>query len=147
MTFEKRIANSLEEATISRTWLRECLESLSFDDASLVPDMLLVFGELVTNSVRHAYGTAAAGPIDISLVVTDEWLELSIRDYGRSMNLANYREPDLSTPNEGGYGIHLVHKLTDEFRIDAPGGQGNRFIARRRLAATAQRTAPRSESA
>ncbi|MFN0151034.1 MAG: ATP-binding protein [bacterium] len=147
MRFEKRIANNLAEATMARTWLRECLDALSTEDSDLIPDISLVFGELVTNSVRHAYGEKLCGPIDIALSLSDEWLELSIRDYGRSMDPATYTRPDLTKPNEGGYGIHLVKKLTDEFRIEVPGGEGNRFVVRRRLAGRVQRTAERSESA
>lgn len=146
MTFETRIASTMADATTARAWLRERLAALTTDDPAFVPDILLVFGELVTNSVRHAYGAGATGSIDITLAISDQWLELSIRDYGRSMDLSKYRAPDLSTPHEGGYGIHLIRRLTDEFRIETPEGGGNRFIVRRRFAVAAQGGASRAGS-
>jgi len=137
----------MADATMARAWLRERLDALSAEDAACIPDILLVFGELVSNSVRHAYGPGATGPIDISLSFSDEWLELCVQDYGRSMEIAKYKAPDLSTAHEGGYGIHLIRRLTDEVTIETPGGKGNRVTVRRRLAAAAQRSAPHSDGA
>lgn len=138
MTFETRIVSTMADATKARAWFRERLAAVATDDSAFLPDILLVFGELVTNSVRHAYGADATGPIDIALTLSDEWLDLCVRDYGRAIDLTKYKAPDLSKPHEGGYGIHLIRRLTDEMTIETPEGGGNRFTVRRRFAITAQ---------
>lgn len=130
--FERTLASDYKEAAEARGWLADCLQCLPVGARGVIPDLALVLGELLTNSVRHAYGLMP-GRIDIALTVTGEEVNLLVRDYGRSMDLTKRREPDLSQANEGGYGLYLIRMLSDDVQIDAPGGVGNRVIVQRRL--------------
>jgi anti-sigma regulatory factor (Ser/Thr protein kinase) len=141
VTFESRIASDLAEATRARAWLRErLLQALSPEERDAIPEVLLAFGELVTNAVRHAYGPGAQGPIDIAVSVEEGWLEIVVRDYGRLMDPHAYHPPDLREPHEGGYGIHLVRQLMDDLAIGSAEGGGNRCAVRRRLTGRSARS-------
>ena len=146
--FERTLGNDLKEAAEARSWLADSLQCLPADARGIIPDLVLVLGELVTNSVRHAYDPEAPGRIDIVLSVGDEDVLLTVRDYGRPMDLSKRREPDLSRAQEGGYGLYLVRMLSDDLEIDAPGGVGNRVVVRRGIPTTAEtRPAPGTRSA
>ncbi len=135
--FERTLGNDFKEAAEARVWLADCLQCLPADARGIVSDLVLVLGELLTNSVRHAYDREAPGRIDIVLSVGDEDVLLTVRDYGRPMDPTKRHEPDLTQANEGGYGLYLVRMLTDDLEIDAPGGVGNRVVVRRGIPAAA----------
>jgi anti-sigma regulatory factor (Ser/Thr protein kinase) len=131
--FERTLVSDHNEISRARRWLSDCLECLPAGARGVIPDMALVLGELLTNSVRHAYGPDVPGRIDVILEVGAEDVRLAVRDFGRSFDLSARREPDLSRANEAGYGLFLVRMLTDDLHIDSPGGAGNRVAVRRRL--------------
>ncbi len=130
--FEKTLPSDLGAGAQARAWLADCLACLPEESRPVIPDVVLAFGELFTNCVRHAYGPGVAGRVEVALWVTPEEIALSVQDYGRTMDTTHVALPDLSRANEGGYGIFLVRTLADEVEFEAPGGIGNRVTLRRR---------------
>jgi len=143
--FERTLPSDLAAGAEARAWLADCLACLPEDSRPAIPDVVLSFGELFTNCVRHAYGPGATGRIEVSLVVIPEEIVLTVRDYGRTLDTGCVTEPDLSRANEGGYGIFLVRTLADEVEFEAPGGIGNRVTLRRRLVPS-ERLRPEDEA-
>lgn len=85
--------------------------------SDVVDQLSLAVDEACTNIIRHAYGGSKAGPVDITIDVDPERFTVTIRDEGKSINLGEYIEPDLSKSIEdrkgGGFGVHIMRKLMD----------------------------------
>ncbi len=85
--------------------------------ANLLADALLVVGELVANSVRHA-DTPADSPIAIRAEARDGVLLLEVVDAGVTGAVA-VRTPDLS--DGGGFGLRVVDELTRRWGVERDG--------------------------
>ncbi len=125
MSMEDRLVidSRLEAVAEARDWLAERASRAGFSSQT-VSDLKLALTEAVSNVVRHAYGGEPGHQIVLSLAMDDEALTLTIRDFGRPFDPGRYREPDLSEPQEGGYGVFLMHNLMDEVRYDTSSGVG-----------------------
>lgn len=121
MNVEDRLVidSRLEAVAQARDWLAERASQAGFPP-SMINDLKLAFTEAATNVVRHAYGGQPGHEIILSLATDDEALTLTIRDFGRQFDTDRYQEPNLSEPQEGGYGVFLMHNLMDEVRYDTP---------------------------
>ncbi len=117
------IDSRLEAVAEARDWLAKRASQAGFS-TSTVGDLKLALTEAITNVVRHAYGGEAGRQIVLSLATDDESLTLTIRDFGRPFDTGRYRTPDLSDPQEGGYGIFLIRSLMDEVHYDTSAEEG-----------------------
>jgi PAS domain S-box-containing protein len=77
----------------------------------------LVFGELVSNVVRHA-----PGPIEIELEWTASQPVLHVLDRGQGFPRTNALPTNVMSEN--GRGLYLVHLLTEEFTVTTLPGYG-----------------------
>lgn len=111
------IPSRLDRVPDARQWLTEHARTAGFGEGAIL-DLGLVLSEALTNVVEHAYGGADDQEIRLSLLIDDEKLCLTIRDFGKKFDLANYTPPDLDVPSEGGYGVFLIHELMDEVTYD-----------------------------
>jgi GAF domain-containing protein/anti-sigma regulatory factor (Ser/Thr protein kinase) len=93
-------------------YLRELAES-----GADVGGAELVFGELVSNVVRHA-----PGPIEIELEWTASQPVLHVLDRGQGFPRTNALPTDVMS--ESGRGLYLVHLLTEEFTVTTLPGYG-----------------------
>lgn len=104
-------------------WFERFLEDARIPDDTCA-DLLVVFEEVVTNVVTHAY-RSSAGPIEITAERSVDALTLTIRDDGPPFDPVAYPEPDLDLPVEkrplGGLGVHLVRRLCDRIRYQRRG--------------------------
>ena len=127
------IDSRLEAAAEARAWLVEQASQAGFS-ADTINDLKLALTEAVTNVVRHAYGGEPGHQIILSLAADAEALTLTVRDYGRPFDASLYQSPDLSEPQEGGYGMLLLRRLTDEARYDTSSETGTTLtLVKRRV--------------
>jgi serine/threonine-protein kinase RsbW len=93
----------------------------------LVADLKLALTEATSNSVRHAYGDAAAGVVEISYELFPDRLVIEVTDEGEGFDLAKAEgHPD--ELSEGGLGIAIIRAIADKVEIGAqPGGKGSRL--------------------
>lgn len=79
----------------------------------LALELRLISEELVTNVVKYAEAVA----IEVELQVSEEAIELEVRDNGKRFDPLGTSAPDLDADVEdrslGGLGIHLVQALAD----------------------------------
>jgi anti-sigma regulatory factor (Ser/Thr protein kinase) len=89
--------------------------------------------EVISNIVRHGQ---AGAPIQISLRLTGDALEMEISDEATPFNPLDAPLPDTAAPLEGrkvgGLGIALVRQLMDVVEYDRTTGR-NRLVLRRRV--------------
>jgi serine/threonine-protein kinase RsbW len=106
----------------ARAWATGHLRARDASDL-VVWELELVLTEALSNVVRHAYGGAEDGRIELSLLLDDERIELEIVHFGDPFDRVGYSEPDLDAAPTGGYGIHLIGELMDEVKQkETPGG-------------------------
>ncbi len=93
----------------------------------LLADLKLALTEAASNSVRHAYGDADVGVVEISYQLFPDRLVIEVVDEGEGFDpvAAEGNADDLS---EGGLGIAIIRAIADEVEIGAqPGGKGSRL--------------------
>ena len=83
-------------------------------------DLKLAATEACTNAVLHAYPNGAAGPVEVEVGIDgDDLVRLVVRDSGAGPP----GEVDFDDEAEGGYGLELMHAVSDHVHVNgAPGG-------------------------
>jgi serine/threonine-protein kinase RsbW len=101
----------------------------------LVWEIRLVLEEIVTNIISYGYEDQKEHNIAVSIMNSEQYITLVVRDDARPFNLLEHPAPDLKIPLEGrevgGLGIHLVRKIMDEIDYKRE-ADGNRLFMRRR---------------
>ena len=103
----------------------------------LIDDLVTCLDEAVTNLIKHGYGTAG-GPIQINAEVTSHDVALEILDQTPPFDLTQLCVPDhvplpLSDDPAGGFGIALIHRLSDHLEYEPDVDGWNRLTIRRLL--------------
>jgi anti-sigma regulatory factor (Ser/Thr protein kinase) len=116
-----------------RRWLRE-IDA----DPKIVDDVLVACGEAFANAIQHAYG-AKDGLFEVSLVVSDGAVEVTIRDLG------SWRPSSGSgrAARRGGLGQRLMRELMDSVDVES-GPEGTVVRMRRSLEVGADRERTRA---
>jgi serine/threonine-protein kinase RsbW len=107
---------------VARKWLAGILHEADWSGRE-VHDLAVALSEACANAHRYAYEGRTDGKIELRLEMRPHEIEIAVRDYGRGFDPSMHGRPDLSTPREGGYGIHLMKELTDrlEYRSSRAG--------------------------
>lgn len=116
----------------------EEIEKLANAVNKVLPDRDLAFcanvclEELITNTIVHGLKGAADQFIQVQISVSDEWLEIVLKDDAPQFDpFMQAPRPNLDLDiNErpiGGLGVHMVMKLMDDARADYD-GTGNLIV-------------------
>jgi serine/threonine-protein kinase RsbW len=93
----------------------------------LLADLKLALTEAASNSVRHAYGDADVGVVEISYELFPDRLVIEVVDEGEGFDPVA-AEGNADELSEGGLGIAIIRAIADEVEIGAqPGGKGSRL--------------------
>jgi serine/threonine-protein kinase RsbW len=93
----------------------------------LLADLKLALTEAASNSVRHAYGEADIGVVEISYQLFPDRLVIEVLDDGEGFDPVA-AEDNTDELSEGGLGIAIIRAIADEVEIGAqPGGKGSRL--------------------
>ncbi len=95
--------------------------SLGFD-LEKIEDIRLVVGEACNNAVL--YGDKSINEIRVIFSHDEKSLFIEIIDKGYGFELDQYENPNLDDPNEGGFGIYIIKKLSDEFSFKSDKSSG-----------------------
>ncbi len=95
----------------------------------------VVLDEVLSNVVNHAYAGRPGSFIDISFVLVDDEVEVTVVDDGDEVNPLRQNPPDTTTPLDerqaGGLGVHLVKQLTDRLEYRRRDGRNWLVFGRR----------------
>lgn len=94
---------------------RAVTASLRSWGASPEPGLLLVVSELMTNAVSHG-----RGHVHVTVSLDDKRVRIEVHDQGAG--LPAFRDPEVAGTGVGGFGLHLVDALSDDWGIDKDGG-------------------------
>jgi serine phosphatase RsbU (regulator of sigma subunit)/integral membrane sensor domain MASE1/anti-sigma regulatory factor (Ser/Thr protein kinase) len=97
-------------------------------ERALFANMRLLVSELVSNSVRHARGTAAA-PLELRAMVFTDHTRVEVTDHGHGFDPAEH-VPDRETTT--GWGLYLVDQLADRWGVASTNGTSVWFEIDRR---------------
>lgn len=117
------IDSRTEEIARARDWLVKQTVRAKFSRET-IGDLKLALTEAISNVVCHSYDSEPGHQIILSLIVDDEALTLTIRDFGRPFDASHYQPPNLNELHEGGYGIFLMQSLMDRVDYDTSSGVG-----------------------
>jgi serine/threonine-protein kinase RsbW len=128
-----RIPAKPEYITLCRLALTGIAQLRQIGDETMA-ELKLALTEAVSNSVRHAYGPAGVGHVDVTYELQPDRLRIEVVDDGEGF------DPDEAPPlegeelSEGGLGIQIIRTIADEFEIEsAPGRRGSRLRFAKRL--------------
>ena len=86
--------------------------------------MVLAVDEACSNVIRHAYKDRAHERMVITFVVSDERLEILVRDFGIPADPKTFQPRDLDDIRPGGLGIHFMRAAMDRIEYETPQGGG-----------------------
>lgn len=109
-----------------RGWLREGLEQSGLS-APASAAVVIAVGELCTNAIVHAYGGRPGQPIELSLRIAEDHVEVTVEDFGKPFEDREYRRPDFTGFADHGWGLYLVHQLVDCCVFDTNRPRGTRW--------------------
>ena len=106
-------------------------------DRDLAFSVNLCLEELITNTIVHGLAGASDRFIDVTMSISDGWLEILLKDDAPQFDpFVQVPEPkldlDINDRSVGGLGVHLVKKMMDEVHAEYD-GSGNLIVLRKRL--------------
>jgi serine/threonine-protein kinase RsbW len=107
-----------ENVSVIRHVLGAFAEALRLPD-DLVEDLRLAVTEACTNVVRHAYPADVPGPVEISIVPSEDVVSVIVSDHGRGIGSSS----DINGP---GLGLPLIAAIADEVELQPVPGGGSR---------------------
>ncbi|HEX5308537.1 MAG TPA: ATP-binding protein [Solirubrobacteraceae bacterium] len=131
------LANTAENVVVVRAVLAGVAESVGVDTEDL-GDIRTAVSEACNNVVQHAY-EGQRGPLDVTIALSQETIEVAVRD--RGIGIGEHAEEDPSLGRGTGIGLHVIRTLARDARFDEPPGGGTRV----RLTFAARGTRPAGE--
>ena len=96
----------------------------------------LAVDEACSNIIEHAYGGEGIGEIDLTCNLSDDQLEIILKDSGKPFDPEDIPDLDATLPidevGERGAGVYLMHKLMDEVQFNFSKGTGTTLIMRKK---------------
>ncbi|WP_141433396.1 anti-sigma F factor [Bacillus sp. 03113] len=103
----------------------------------VLTEIKTVVSEAVTNSIIHGYESEPNGMVFITVVIEDEYIEISIKDHGKGIaNVDEARQPLFTTKPElerSGMGFTIMENFMDEIDVRSELGKGTEVRLRKNL--------------
>ena len=90
--------------------------------------ILVAVTEACTNSIRHAYSGENNRKIRVTVEDSKLRTVFRIRDYGRKIDLAKIKPPELPPTKPHGLGIHFIKTMMDEVKYNTAHRRGNELV-------------------
>ena len=97
-------------------------------DSDTIADLKLALTEAVSNSVRHAYGAAGDGQVEVRYELRADRFSIEVVDDGAGFDPEEAPSFDGDELSEGGLGIAIIRAIADDVEIESrPGVRGSRL--------------------
>jgi serine/threonine-protein kinase RsbW len=128
-----RIPAKAEYIALCRLALSGLAEVRGLEEETLA-DLKLALTEAVSNSVRHAYGAAGDGHVDVTYELHPDRLGIEVVDDGLGFDPTEAAPFENGELSEGGLGIAIIETIADELVIESRvGTRGSRLRFTKRL--------------
>jgi phosphoserine phosphatase RsbU/P len=91
-------------------------------------DVVLVVDEALQNVIRHGYGGADNGEIEINVGIVGKDLMITVRDWAPSVDPTTVKPRDLEDIRPGGLGTHIIREIMDETEFMTPPKDGGNLL-------------------
>lgn len=108
----KNFDGALSKVPEMRNWVTEQMEEHEISE-EIIYDIKVALSEALSNVFRHAYVNEMVKPIRIKILIEDDAVQISLRDFGKKFDINGYESPDLAKASTGGYGIYMIKQLMD----------------------------------
>ncbi len=112
---------------IVRQMVREASGLAGFDDND-IRDIVLVVDEALQNVIRHGYGGAGDGEIQVTIGTLDDSLVIDVRDWAPTVDPSTVKPRDLDDVRPGGLGTHIIREIMDEAEFLTPPKDGGNLL-------------------
>jgi serine/threonine-protein kinase RsbW len=107
-----------------------------FDDQTRY-EIVTAVNEACSNVITHAYSGERQLPITLECFISEEGLEVRLRDEGRQFDFDAVPELDPTEVRSGGRGVFLIRRYLDDITSAASADGGNELRMFRRAARSA----------
>ncbi|GBF11559.1 anti-sigma F factor [Tepidibacillus sp. HK-1] len=101
-------------------------------------DIKTVVSEAVTNAIIHGYDQEPNGMVEITVLLKDSIVEITIEDQGKGIeDVQEAIQPLFTTKPElerSGMGFTIMENFMDEMKVQSEVGKGTKVILRKELA-------------
>ena len=95
--------------------------------------VVLAVDEACTNIIRHSYDGATDKPIICEGKAEDDAIVITLRDYGKKVDLTKIHSRDLSEVRPGGLGVHFIREVMDSVKFEDCGEEGTCLSLRKEV--------------
>ncbi|MFW5891699.1 MAG: ATP-binding protein [bacterium] len=122
------LKSTLEEVLEYEKEMVELLNETKRFTKKLVFQVRLAFHEAIINIIVHTYKKNPDKKIDVYLLVDDENIVITIRDYGNPVDIAKIKSRNLEELKESGLGVHFYKTLMDVVEYSNPEDNSGNII-------------------
>lgn len=130
------IRSTTAHLAVVRAAAQKVCRQIGFDEQD-AGRVVLSVDEALTNVIRHAYDGAADQPIEIEFCAlgegSGEGIAITLRDYGRQVDVSEIRSRDLEDLRPGGLGVHIMNECMDSLQYARAEGGGTVLTMTKRL--------------
>jgi serine/threonine-protein kinase RsbW len=113
---EVRIPGRLRYLPALRELVREAIADV--DERSSDADaLLLAIQEACVNAIRHGHGGEGSLPVDVTLTIGSDWIEVLVADRGEGFEIPESGLPEMGTTRENGRGLPIIRATVDEMEV------------------------------
>ena len=125
----RKVFRTISHPGDSRRLAKEVVDYLAghITDADALHDLDIILTEACANVCRHAYG-GRPGPLEVRLtLLSGQWVELEVVDWGKGFGAA-VRFENPGPDSEGGRGLYIMRMLSSACRVLRRDGENVVFI-------------------
>ena len=108
--------------------------ALNADDTFAIQ---MAVDEACANVIEHAYGGRPDGIVSLACWLTNDQVNVTIRDHGRPFDPQAVPRPDMTAPlvkrHEGALGLYLMEKLMDVVQFEFDPAKGNKLTMKKKI--------------
>lgn len=116
------IPNKPEYVSVVRLTTSAIATKMGFN-IEQIEDIKVAIAEACTNVIKHGICEENEN-YSIEFMLEDDKMTVFIKDRGNGFHCDKMKEPDLTSPKEGGLGIFIIKSLMDEVNIESTLGEG-----------------------
>jgi len=91
-------------------------------------DLVIAVDEALQNVIRHGYGGAVDGEIEVAVTRSEDALIVTVRDWAPTVDPAQVKPRDLDDIRPGGLGTHFIREVMDEVEFMPPPEDGGNLL-------------------